>query len=125
MKHPEYNLHRAVATYLTIALKPPTWWTSIDHGLHLDPKSAARQINRLHAVGVKFGVPDVLVVHEGRCHWIELKSDRGRLSEAQKATTPALVAAGCEFIVARNVDQVRDALKAWGIPTREAERTAA
>lgn len=124
MKHPEYNLHRSIAHYLAIVLKPPTWWTSIDHGLHLDPRTAARQISRLHAVGCKFGVPDILIIHDGKAHWIELKSERGRLSEAQKALTPALMAAGCEFTVARNVDQVAAALKDWAIPTRTEARAA-
>jgi hypothetical protein len=49
------------------------------------------------------GFPDVVAVHRGqhRVVWVELKTERGRLSDAQLAWGEALLAAGHEFYVWR------------------------
>jgi hypothetical protein len=48
----------------------------------------------LRGLGVVPGVPDLIIVHEGRCFALELKSDAGRLSEAQKLRTLRCVGQG-------------------------------
>lgn len=114
----ERDLHRAVADYLSVALQPPTWWTTIGHGAFLGEARLKRGAQMKRA-GLKAGVPDILIVHEGRAYWIELKARKGRLSEAQEATVDALAAAGCAGVcLARNIADVAHALAAWGIPTR-------
>ena len=75
----------------------------------------------LKGMGLRAGVPDLLVVHEGRAHWLEMKSPRGVLSEAQRATHNALTATGCPVVTCRSLDAVRGALWAWGIPLRESK----
>ena len=77
----------------------------------------------LRGMGLKAGVPDVLIVHEGRAHWVELKAPRGVLSEAQRSTLALIAAAGCPWVVCRSLDELRGALHGWGIPTREAPPT--
>lgn len=120
---PETKLQQAVATYLTVVLQPPVWWTTIGHGgFRLD----ARTAGRLKSMGLKPGVPDLLLVHEGRAHWIELKAEKGKLSPAQLDTHEKLMRAGAAPHVCRSVDDLRRSLALWGIPTREhTERRAA
>lgn len=61
----------------------------------------------LKGTGLKSGVPDILIVHEGRLHGLELKSAKGVLSDAQKRTHEALRAAGCLVAVIRSLDELR------------------
>ncbi len=119
---PETKLQQAVATYLMLCLKPPAWWTSIEHGVEVAPAVAQRWAS----IGVKPGIPDVLIVHDGRCYWIECKAEKGTLSSAQLDTHEKLMHAGSTIHVCRSVDDLRRSLTLWDIPTREhAERRAA
>ena len=117
---PEYRLHCAVVDHLSAVLKPPTWFTSIEHGVKLPP-ATARRLNRIQ---VKAGIPDILIVHDGRCHWIELKAGRNGLQGAQIVVGAALGLAGCHPRVCRSIDDVGASLRLWGIPTREAKKVA-
>lgn len=112
---PEFRLHCAVATWLTVCLKPPAWWTSLEHGVKLPPATW----RRMQRIGVRAGIPDILVVHDGRCHWIELKAGKNSTTEAQDVTHERLRAAGCPVVVCRSTDDVRANLMAWGVPIRE------
>ena len=38
---------------------------------------------KFKAMGVRAGVPDLILFHQGRLHCLELKSDKGRPSESQ------------------------------------------
>lgn len=119
---PETTIQQAVATYLMLALKPPAWFTSIEHGIAVPPEVAKRWAS----IGVKPGIPDVLIVHEGRCYWIECKAEKGALSSSQLDTHEKLLRAGAAPHVCRSIDDLRRSLSLWGIPTREhVERRAA
>lgn len=118
---PETTIQQAVATYLMLCLKPPAWWTSIEHGITVPPQVATRWAS----IGVKPGIPDVLIVHDGRCYWIECKAEKGVLSSSQLDTHEKLLRAGAAPHVCRSVDDLRHSLALWGIPTRETERRAA
>jgi hypothetical protein len=61
----------------------------------------------LRGMGMKAGVPDILIVHDGRAYFCELKSAKGVLSDAQKATHEALRAAKCPVAVVRSLDEFR------------------
>ena len=65
---------------------------------------------------LKNAKPDVVVLHRGLAHWIEVKSDVGVLSEDQQAMCAALLVAGCRYAVARESGEVLTALDAWKIP---------
>lgn len=113
----ERDLHRAVADYLNVALQPPTFWTTIGHGAFLGEARLKRGAQMKRA-GVKAGVPDILIVHDGRAFWIELKTQRGRVSADQLRVAEALNNAGCGWAVCRGVEDVEMWLVAWRIPTR-------
>lgn len=73
----------------------------------------------LKGMGLKAGVPDILIVWQGRAYWIELKrADGGELSDAQKETQPMLTAAGCPVANCNSLEAVKNQLQAWGIPRR-------
>ena len=120
-KRPEQVLQVAVAKYLALALRPPTWWTSIDHGVgKLGPAEAGLRKAR----GVQAGIADMLVLHPAgmpnmavtRVIWIELKAGRGKTSEAQKDFHDRVMACGCLLLIARSIEEVDWFLRREGVP---------
>lgn len=73
---------------------------------------------RFKRQGLKAGVPDNCVIWNGKAHFVELKSRKGKASPAQKVVIPALEAAGAPVVIAYSLEEVMDALAAWGIPLR-------
>jgi hypothetical protein len=76
---------------------------------------------RFRWLGVTAGVPDLVVIPPGgRAHFLEVKSERGSLSQAQRAVMAQLEKLGAPVAVVRSIDDVRRAFAEWGIETREA-----
>jgi hypothetical protein len=66
-------------------------------------------------MGVKAGVPDLLLVKAGHLCALELKTAGGRLSLAQKDTHAALRAAGATVATAAGLDEAVAQLRSWGL----------
>lgn len=126
----EDEIHASVARALDLLLMPPAVWTTFPAGGYLLTPAAAARLTRL---GLKRGWPDVLVLHDGHLHGIELKAPGGRLSvtrsvrtrrggmrivEGQRDVHPRLIAAGMRLAVCNNVHAALDTLRAWGVPLR-------
>lgn len=114
----EQQLHRAVAAFLRVALKPPTTWTTMPAGGGGRVRGA-----QLKAMGLQPGWPDLLVIHPAGYSYrgalvvgLELKTAKGRLSDEQKAMDSEFFCAGAYYTVARSVDEVEGFLKGVGIP---------
>lgn len=121
----EAQLHRAVADFLRVALKPPTIWTTIGHGGGGRVRGAM-----LKAAGVQPGWPDIVVIaprwrknHHNpngrtisgtRVIGIELKALRGRTSPEQDAVASSFIGVGSVYEVCKSVEQVEGALRYWG-----------
>lgn len=69
-------------------------------GIH--QRGRRRGINK--GLGVIPGVPDVIVIHCGRCYALELKTDVGKLSETQVQVLEQLEHAGAICHVANGLD---------------------
>ena len=111
--HPELALQRQVVEYLNVVLVG-AWVTHFPAGGGGRIRGAL-----LKSAGLRAGVPDILIIVDGRARWIELKTKRGRLSEAQRDTHDALLRAGCGVAVCHDIDEVRRAVRMWRLPTRE------
>jgi len=112
-KASERQLQSAVADWLALALPPDAFFSSIGHGGGGKVRGAL-----LKRTGLKAGVPDLLVIADGRARFIELKTAKGRLSPAQREAHDALVRAGALVAVCRSIEDVAAQISAWGIPTR-------
>ena len=112
---PEAALHRAVAAFLRVALKPPTIWTTIPAGGGGRIRGA-----QLKAMGLQRGWPDILVIHpadEGPLVvGIELKASKGRQSAEQKAFAEQFEKAGGYYFLCRSVEDVDYRLWELAIP---------
>jgi hypothetical protein len=114
-KQPEDALHRDVARYLARVLTDETVWFHPPNGGGRSKREGAK----FKAQGVKAGVADIVLVYQGRHFEIELKSATGKQSESQEAWQAALERAGGKYVVSKSVEDVKMALRDFGIPTRE------
>ncbi len=127
---PEVDLQASVAKALDILLLPPAVWFAMPIG-HV--QLSAAQAARLSRIGLKRGLPDILVLHEGRLYGIELKRKGGRLSTTRTVRTArgglreiagqvemfaALRAAGMVIAVCSTLPEVLSQLMDWGVPLR-------
>ena len=99
-RHPEQALQRAICRMLAYTLRSPAWFTAFPAG-----GGGLVRGKILVGMGLKPGVPDILIVAAGRAYWLELKSRLGRLSNHQTATIAALEAASSETAVGRELDE--------------------
>jgi hypothetical protein len=112
---PEDSLHKTAADLLDRWLMLPAVWTTFPAGgYELGPAAAGR----LKRLGMKPGMPDIMVWRPGHCMGIELKTEKGRLSKAQKERLPLLEGCGIPVYVARTPEAVLDALLRERMPVQ-------
>src|SRR5690348_12258473 len=97
----EDQLHIRVARMLDMMLPPEIFWFHCPNGGKRNVIEAVQFQRR----GVKPGIPDLLFVYRGNLTGIELKSDKGTLSDKQRDTQFLLRAAGCRIGTARSEDE--------------------
>lgn len=114
MKRPEQELQKATATLLDTVLPGDAVWFHSPNG----GRRSKAEAGIFKAMGVKAGVPDIVIVWNRQVYMIELKGPKGSLSDAQKALHPRLRDAGAFVQVAASLDEVQGYLDAWQIPTK-------
>lgn len=112
MNHPEDALQTTVMRWLDLMSNVHGFvaWHVPNGG-----KRNKREAARLKGMGVKAGIPDVHILKDGRLYLIELKAERGYLSETQKLMIERLIVCGSLCITCRSLEEVMNATKAWGI----------
>jgi hypothetical protein len=107
----EFELHCAVADSLRVGGVDGWLWTHFPAG-ELRSKATAGRLKRM---GVKPGFFDLLLIDpDGQHYWLELKADRGRLSEAQLDFSLAMSARKVPCDVAHSLDEALLTLASWG-----------
>jgi hypothetical protein len=70
--------------------------------------------------GLKKGMPDLCFLHDERAYFVEVKTGSSRRpSEVQVDCHLELIERGYDVTVATSIEDMREALAAWGIHTRE------
>jgi VRR-NUC domain len=106
---PEQELQKTVIEHLRLRGWPDAIFFHYPAGGYRRPAEA----RILAGLGVLPGLPDVWVIRRGRVHCIELKSERGRLTEIQADMHNRLSRAGVDVAVAYSLDQALDQLERW------------
>lgn len=117
----EGPIHRAVLSWLRVVLPPPVI-------IHHSPNESRRpgragDVERAMnaANGAVAGFPDIMGITFTGLFFMEVKAPGGSLSPAQRDFRDRLAVLGYgRWAVVRSIDDAKDALAAWGIPTREA-----
>lgn len=119
MQRPEQALQKAIAQFLAVALAPAPvgpFWTAINP----IPSKTKAVAGLSKAMGLRAGVPDLLLIHRGRAHFVEVKAGSGRESVAQKRAAEELRHHGATYHVCRSLDDMASILTAIDVPMRAA-----
>jgi hypothetical protein len=97
----EQQIQKAVFAHLKQrAIQSTFFWHPFSGGFR-KPKEAAIY----KGLGAIAGLPDVMVLYEGKTFGLELKADNGKLSDTQRNTIEAMRAAGATIGVAHGIDE--------------------
>lgn len=123
-------IQRQIVSYLYATCPPDVCWHSVPNEQY-GGKDGARMGARMNANGRKSGVADLLVVANGRAHYLEVKAPAdgtryrnhvlkpaGKQSTEQKAFQINAEAAGARYAVVWSLDDAIAALTEWNVPTR-------
>lgn len=119
-KKEEQSLQERLVQVLIKTLPANCFFFAVPNGGSRDVREAVA----LKRAGVVRGVPDLIFCHEGRFIGLELKSEKGTLSDAQRAVHPLIAQAGGRVEVARSIAEACDRLRECGIPIRQAWEVA-
>lgn len=107
----ELALQKFAVTLLRFNAAPGVIWFHPPNG----EARSARTGAKLKAMGVKAGVPDLVVVRPGGIvYFLELKAPKGSLSPAQRAFRAACEDNGIPYAVAVTPEAVETVLRGWG-----------
>ena len=110
-RRPEQTIQRAIFEHLRwrgaaniFAFHPPNggWRSPIEGAI-------------FKSLGVVSGVPDVVIIKDGRIYALELKAASGHLTETQRETIERMKSAGAEVAVAYGIDEAVAQLAEWGL----------
>jgi hypothetical protein len=120
------SLHIPLVSMLRWCIRPDVIFRHIPNGEHRDPKTAAK----LKAMGVLPGSADLefhwleLDADKRKCRRVlhlELKADKGRLSDTQATFALAVKLLGDEYHVARSIDEAIAILGERGLIRHDVE----
>lgn len=119
----EDDLHVRVAAYLTHVKPDDCVWWHTPNGARYDPAKAASTAALLSMMGLRPGIPDILLLYRGKLFGCELKSLTGRATEDQISVSDDMNKAGACISdpLARPVRTVEDMevlLMEWDIPLK-------
>ena len=109
---PEQDFQRALVSLLNIAFPKTVQFFHVPNG----GGRSRIEAGILHGQGVKAGVPDLIIVHNGKAFGLELKSEGGNLSDSQRTMFPKLREAGMRIEVARTMDEALSHILDMQIP---------
>src|SRR5215470_11057860 len=99
-RRPEQEIQRAIFEHLAVRGVPGTFSFHVPNGGWRSRVEAAI----LKGMGVRAGVPDVILIRDSEMYALEIKAAGGRLSPAQRECQERMRAAGCKVATAVGLD---------------------
>lgn len=112
-QRPEQQLQMQIVEFFTIVLPSDVYWNAVPAGGGGKKRGAI-----IKAMGYRAGCPDLMLIYNGKAHFIELKAATGRVSPLQSLAMVAIEQAGGRCAVCRSLADVELQLLKWHIPTR-------
>lgn len=110
-QRPEQQIQKAVLEHLGWRGTPGIFAFHYPAGGWRSPVEAA--IFKL--LGVVAGVPDILILHDGHCFGLELKTEHGHLTGTEISTQERMRTAGATVATAVGLDAALEQLEQWGL----------
>lgn len=115
----EYAIHCQIADYLSLVIKKPSRWWSIEVSNQQAGVIGMIKQNKLKRKGVVTGTPDIQIIWKTddfvTLIFLEVKTATGTLTEKQEALHKELRQEGHSVSVVRSVDDVERVLKGLGV----------
>lgn len=105
----EEELQRAIMGMIAAEAQPGVVVFHVPNG----GKRGKADAGRLKGMGTLAGIPDLIAIVDGRAHGLEIKTEVGRMSRAQKDIAGRLRRAGAEYEIARSIAGARLVLRRW------------
>jgi hypothetical protein len=106
---PEQGVQRAIVDHLR--------WRAVPGAFAFHPANggwrSAVEAKIFKSLGVVAGVPDIIIIHGGQCFGLELKADRGRLTNVQRDAHERMREAGALVAVVHGIDEAVAQLSEW------------
>jgi hypothetical protein len=111
LNRPEQQYQRAVIQHIAWRARPGVFAFHVPTGGWRSRVESAI----LKAIGTVAGVPDIICIFQGRVYALELKAERGRVTDVQRVVHERLREAGAHVAVAHGIDQALAQLEAWNL----------
>ena len=115
MKRPEQAIHRAVVSHLNWRAMPGVFFFHCPNGGYRSKTEGAI----FKGLGVKAGIPDLVIFYRAQIFGVELKASYGRLSPSQRLCMDAMEVAGARTAIAHSLDEALITLEFWGVLRRD------
>ena len=113
---PEFEVHKSIASYLTVALSPPAFFHTTENSNHQGGTAGLIKQAQNKARGVKAGFPDMLIFYPKGVLALEIKRYGKEATPMQLAMHEQLRANGVVVAVVHDVEEVKALLKIHEIP---------
>lgn len=111
IRRPEQAIQRAVVQHLRVrGIKGLVFFHVPNGGRRSSHEGAI-----FKSLGVRAGVSDLILVHDGKIFAMELKAPGGRATEAQMTFLSDIDAAGAFTAMPEGLDAALQTLEAWGL----------
>ena len=117
MNRPEQKIHIAIIDHLKIRGVPGlVYWHVPNGGLR-----TKREASLLKAMGVRPGVADLILVHDGKIFALELKAPGGRPTLEQINFCADMERQGAHTAMPSGLDAALSTLESWGLLSGRAQ----
>lgn len=112
----EDQVHRSILAYLTRVMRGQY---TLPHHSPNGGKRSKSDGDLFKSLGTRAGFPDLFFLHEGLAYAIEVKTHAkgSKMSTEQIEFRDRWLASGGFYAVCRSIDDAREALSEWRIPT--------
>ena len=108
MKHEEDRLQMQVADYLRLQY-PRVLWFHVPNGGNRNAREGAR----FKRMGVRPGVADIIIIHNGKTHFIELKIKPNKQAPSQKEFETNVKNQGLRYEICYTFDEAKTAIDSY------------
>ena len=110
-KQPEAELQKAFYRWIMLTKRKSVVVFAVPNGGYRSPVEASI----MKSTGVVPGIPDMVMIHQGQAHFLELKASKGKLTPIQIMVGEDLIHSGAKYSVAYSLDEAMDIVRHWDL----------